>query len=168
MIFAAARLPLGAVRRVTTFGEMPARHILLVEDNGDDEALALRALQRVSETALIEVARDGAAALDRLLAKGAFAGARLPEVVLLDLQLPKLSGLDVLRAVRADGRARRVPVVVLTSSSEDRDIAASYDAGANGYVRKPVQFEAYLRAVAELGAYWLDLNESPVRAPGVR
>jgi two-component system, response regulator len=139
------------------------RFILLVEDNPDDEALALRALSKCEGVLRVEVARDGAEALDAVLGRGRFAGEDLPEVVLLDLKLPKLSGIDVLRRMRAEPRTEVVPVVVLTSSSEDRDIVDSYKAGANSYVRKPVDFEEFTKAVREVGHFWLAINESPNR-----
>lgn len=136
------------------------KYILLVEDNADDEALTLRALRRASVPAAVEVARDGVEALQRLGA------GRLPDVVLLDLKLPKLSGIDVLRAVRAEPRTRLLPVVVLTSSDEYEDILASYRAGANGYVRKPVDFEAFAAAVSDVARFWVQRCESPLRHRG--
>lgn len=144
---------------------MLPRYILLVEDNADDEALALRALGRCSAAVRVEVARDGAEAVAHLFGPR---DAPLPEVVLLDLKLPKLSGLDVLRRLRADPRTRCIPVVVLTSSGEDRDIVESYLAGANSYVRKPVDFEEFTRVVGEIGHFWVARNESPHRAVLVR
>jgi two-component system response regulator len=141
------------------------KYILLVEDNPDDEELALRALQRsVSGRARVEIARDGAEALEFVFSHGD----RLPEVVLLDLKLPKLSGIDVLRRLRADPRTRILPVVVLTSSSEDLDVIESYRAGANGYVRKPVDFDQFSRTVGDVGNFWIGLNESPNRPGRVR
>lgn len=137
------------------------KNILLVEDNPDDEALTLRALGRAAVPADIEVVRDGAEALARLATTS-----RLPDVVLLDLKLPKLSGIDVLRAVRADPRTQLLPVVVLTSSDEDEDVLASYRAGANGYVRKPVEFDAFATTVSELGRFWIQHVESPLRPRG--
>lgn len=142
------------------------KYILLVEDNADDEALALRALGKANTTVKVEVAHDGVEALDRVL--GERQAGRLPEVVLLDLKLPKLSGLDVLRRLRADPRTRTLPVVVLTSSGEDQDILDSYRAGANSYVRKPVDFEEFTRAVGEIGHFWLAVNESPHRTARAR
>jgi two-component system response regulator len=136
---------------------MADKTILLVEDNPDDEALTLRALRRHNIANDVRVARDGQEALDCLLAPGA----PLPQVVLLDLKLPKIDGLEVLRRIRADERARRVPVVVLTSSREEQDVVASYDLGANSYVRKPVDFERFVEAARQLGLYWLVLNEAP-------
>ena len=136
--------------------------ILLVEDNPDDEALTLRALKKNNILNDVVVARDGTEALDYLFARGAHAGRDvevLPQVMLLDLKLPKVDGLEVLREVRADERTRRLPVVVLTSSREDTDLVASYNLGANSYVRKPVDFAQFLDAVKQLGLYWLVLNE---------
>ena len=138
---------------------MTRKYILLVEDNPDDEALALRALVRSAVPADVLVARDGAEALERV--RGNLQ--RLPEVVLLDLKLPKLSGIDVLRRLRADPRTVLLPVVVLTSSNEDEDVLECYRAGANSYVRKPVDFDAFAAAVAELGRFWVNLSESPQR-----
>ena len=138
---------------------MTRKYILLVEDNPDDEALALRALVRSAVPVDVIVARDGAEALERVRANLL----RLPEVVLLDLKLPKLSGIDVLRRLRADPRTVLLPVVVLTSSNEDEDVLECYRAGANSYVRKPVDFDAFAAAVAELGRFWVNLAESPQR-----
>lgn len=142
-------------------GERVRKNILLVEDNPDDEALTLRALARAKVPADIEVVRDGAAALARLASTP-----RLPDLVLLDLKLPKLSGVDVIRAVRADPRTRLLPVVVLTSSDEDEDVLSSYRAGANSYVRKPVQFDAFASAVSDLGRFWIQHAQSPLRTRG--
>jgi CheY-like chemotaxis protein len=141
---------------------MAEKTILLVEDNPDDEALTKRALRMAKIANDIVVAHDGAEALDYLFGEGAFAGRdvlQVPAVVLLDLKLPKLSGLEVLQRVRADPRTRLVPVVVLTSSSEDEDMLRSYQSGANSYVRKPVEFGAFAHAVSQLGVYWLLLNQ---------
>ena len=138
--------------------------ILLVEDTATDEHLMLRALKKSSIGSSVVVARDGAEALDYILATGKHAGrlpSARPDLVLLDLKLPKLDGLDVLRHVRADARLRRLPVVVLTSSSEESDIAAAYELGANSYVRKPVDFTEFSQVVAVLGQYWLTINEYP-------
>jgi two-component system response regulator len=139
------------------------RTILLVEDNPDDEALTLRALRRNNIRNSITVVRDGAEALDWLFSRGAYAerdASVQPQVILLDLKLPKVSGLEVLRAVRDDPRTKRLPVVLLTSSKEDQDVAAGYDLGANSYVRKPVDFGEFAEAVRQLGLYWLMLNET--------
>ena len=138
--------------------------ILLVEDNPDDEALALRALKKSNLANEIAVARDGVEALDFLFCEGKFADrdpCELPVVVLLDLKLPKVDGLEVLKRIKNDERTRRLPVVILTSSSEERDIIDSYDFGANSYIRKPVDFNQFTEAVAQLGLYWLILNEVP-------
>jgi two-component system, response regulator len=141
--------------------------ILLVEDNPKDELLTLRALKKCNLANEIVVMRDGAEALDYLFAKGDFAGREvvdLPTVVLLDLKLPKIDGLEVLRQIRADERTRRLPVVILTSSDEEKDIIAGYELGANSYIRKPVAFGDFSKAVAELGRYWLITNEPPPMA----
>lgn len=139
--------------------------ILLVEDNRDDEELTIRALRKNNISNRVVVARDGAEALDVLFARGAHAGARAltPEVVLLDLNLPKVNGLEVLREVRGDARTRRLPVVILTSSAEERDLCEGYDRGANSYIRKPVDFAAFTEAVRHLGLYWLILNATAPR-----
>ena len=141
---------------------MGRKMILLVEDNPDDEALTLRALQKNNIGNRIVVVRDGAEALDFLFCQGNHAGRDpkdIPQVILLDLKLPKIDGLEVLRRLRADERTRLLPVVVLTSSKEEHDIANSYSTGANSYVRKPVDFNQFLEAVRQLGLYWLVLNE---------
>lgn len=131
--------------------------ILLVEDNAEDLELALRALRRNNLANRISVARDGAEAL-ALLRKP---GAQLPKVVLLDLKLPKLSGIEVLEAIRADERTRVLPVVVLTSSRESPDVRRCYELGVNSYIVKPVDFDAFVKAVAEVGLYWMLLNQPP-------
>jgi CheY-like chemotaxis protein len=141
-----------------------SRTILLVEDNPDDVELTLRAFARSKVLNEIVVARDGQEALDLLLGSPGAAGRELPvlpEVVLLDLKLPKVDGLEVLRRLRADERTRRLPVVVLTSSNEERDVVSSYDLGANSFVRKPVDFAQFVEAARQLGLYWLVLNEPP-------
>jgi two-component system, response regulator len=130
------------------------RTLLLVEDNPDDERLTLRALGRSNLTNPIQVARNGEEALQQV-----FSASPLPCVVLLDLKLPKIDGLEVLRQIRACDRTRYLPVVVLTSSSEDRDIIESYNLGANSYVRKPVEIDQFTEAVRQLGLYWALLNE---------
>jgi two-component system, response regulator len=138
--------------------------IFLVEDNSSDEELTLRALKRSNILNKVVVARDGAEALDYLFGKGAYADRDikdLPQVMLLDLNLPKVGGLDVLRAVRGDERTKLLPVVVLTSSKEDRDLASSYALGANSYIVKPVDFTQFAEAVRQLGIYWLVLNQRP-------
>jgi len=140
------------------------RVIMLVEDNPDDEALTVRALKKSKILNEVVVARDGVAALDYLFGEGAHAGRdtkEMPQVVLLDLKLPKLDGLGVLRRLRADDRTKLLPVVVLTSSNEERDRITSYGLGANSYVRKPVDFDQFVDAAAQLGLYWLVLNEGP-------
>jgi two-component system response regulator len=136
--------------------------ILLVEDNPNDEALTLRALKKSNIMNEVVVVRDGAEALDYLFARGAFEGrdvVELPQVVLLDLNLPKIGGLEVLRAIRADERTKLLPVVILTSSREDRDLVEGYASGANSYVVKPVDFIQFSDAVRQLGLYWLLLNQ---------
>lgn len=145
-----------------------AEPILLVEDNPDDRDLTLRVLRRHLLANEVVAVADGAEALDYLFATGAWAGrdeSRMARLVLLDLKLPKVSGLEVLSHIRADPRTRRLPVVILTSSAEEQDIVASYDRGANSYVRKPVVFGEFAEAVRQLGLYWLLLNEAPQRAP---
>ena len=140
--------------------------ILLVEDNPDDVDLTLRALSKGRVANDIVVARDGVEALDYLFGTGAYAGrdtTQTPTVILLDLKLPKVDGLEVLQRLRADPRTRRTPVVVLTSSDEEKDIISSYDLGANSYVRKPVDFTEFTKAVRELRLYWLLLNVPPPR-----
>jgi two-component system response regulator len=143
---------------------MSQRAILLVEDNADDEALTLRAFAKNKITNPVFVARDGQEALDYVFATGAHAGrdpAESPAVVLLDLKLPKLYGLAVLRRIRADERTRVLPVVILTSSKEEQDIIEGYRSGCNSYVRKPVDFDQFIDAARQLGLYWLLLNEPP-------
>jgi two-component system response regulator len=136
---------------------MKDKVILLVEDNPDDEALTKRAFAANNIHNEIHVARDGAAALEFLFADGGV----LPAVILLDLKLPKIDGLEVLRRVRADGRTKLLPVVILTSSAEEQDLIAGYSLGCNSYVRKPVDFDEFVRAASQLGLYWLLLNERP-------
>jgi two-component system, response regulator len=138
--------------------------ILLVEDNADDVELTLRAFRKSKILNEIVVVSDGVEALDYVFATGAHAGRdpqENPEVILLDLKLPKIAGLEVLRRLRADERTRRIPVVVLTSSNEERDILSSYDLGANSFVRKPVDFAQFVDAARQLGMYWLVMNEPP-------
>jgi two-component system response regulator len=144
---------------------MPAsKVILLVEDNVDDEVLAVRALKKNNVVNEVVVARDGVEALDYLFGTGTHAGRDLgvqPGVILLDLKLPKLDGLGVLQRIRADERTRRLPVVVLTSSKEQQDLLQSYGLGANSYIRKPVDFNQFTEAMRQLDLYWLVLNEAP-------
>jgi two-component system, response regulator len=138
--------------------------ILLVEDNPDDEALTLRALKKNNILNQVVVARDGAEALDYLFGAGKYTERDvnlLPQIVLLDLKLPKVDGLEVLRQLRADERTKLLPVVILTSSNEEQDRYRGYDLGANSYVRKPVDFNQFIEAVRQLGLYWLVLNERP-------
>ncbi len=139
--------------------------ILLVEDNPNDEELALHALKKNNLANHIHVARDGAEALEFIFGTGAYAGRQVkngPKVILLDLKLPKVDGLEVLRRVKADPHTRGIPVVVLTSSREERDIVESYQLGVNSYVTKPVDFGQFTEAVRTLGLYWLLLNQPPV------
>ena len=139
-----------------------AVEILLVEDSPEDLELALRALRKSKLTNRIQVARDGAEALEFIFGEGQHAGRRVehaPKVILLDLKLPKVDGLEVLRRVKADARTRSIPVVVLTSSKEQKDIVESYKLGVNSYIVKPVNFEGFAGAVQELGMYWLLLNQ---------
>lgn len=143
---------------------MRSRTILLVEDNADDEALTLRALKKSNVLNEVVVARDGVEALDYLFATGNFAGRDLndtPAVVLLDLKLPKVSGLEVLQKMRIEAATKLTPVVVLTSSKEEQDLFDSYGYGCNSYIRKPVNFDNFVTAISQLGMYWLVLNEPP-------
>lgn len=138
--------------------------ILLVEDNQDDEALTLRAFQRNKIHNPVVCVRDGQEALDWLFGEGTYAGRKLadrPAVVLLDLKLPKVDGLEVLRRVRANPATRLTPIVILTSSREDRDRLEGYSLGANSYIQKPVDFEQFVDSIRQLGLYWLVLNEPP-------
>lgn len=145
------------------------KNVLLIEDNPSDEKLTLRAFKKANIANDVQVVRDGAEALDYLFATGAYAGRdpnALPTVTLLDLNLPRISGLEVLRRIRADERTKRLPVVILTSSKEDEDIARGYELGANAYVRKPVDFGEFVQAAQTLGLFWLLLNEpAPARRP---
>jgi CheY-like chemotaxis protein len=148
---------------------MDDRIILLVEDNADDEALTLRALRKNNIKNEVIVAHDGVEALDYLFGTGSYQGRDvniLPQVTLLDLKLPKIDGLEVLRRLRADPRTKLLPVVILTSSNEEQDRLAGYDLGANSYVRKPVDFNQFIDAVRQLGLYWLILNEAPPGTQG--
>lgn len=143
---------------------MKNKILLLVEDNSDDEQLTIRALKKNNIMNDIFVARDGQEALDYLFNTGAFAGrdkAELPEVILLDLNLPKIGGLDVLKRIRSEEPTKLLPVVILTTSSEERDRIESYKLGANSYIQKPVDFEQFSEAIRQLGLYWLVLNRGP-------
>jgi two-component system response regulator len=142
---------------------MDTKIILLVEDNGDDELLTLRALKKNSIRNKVIIARDGVEALDYLFGTGAYSGRDLnimPQLILLDLKLPKIDGLGVLRRIRADERTKLLPVVILTSSNEERDRIQGYGLGANSYVRKPVDFNEFTEAARQLGLYWLVINEA--------
>lgn len=143
---------------------MDDKKILLVEDNPADEALTLRAFRKSSIVNEVVVARDGVEALDYLFGRGSYEGRdlhKMPVVILLDLKLPRIDGLEVLRRMRGDDRTRLLPVVILTSSNEEQDLISSYALGANSYVRKPVDFEQFADAVRQLGLYWMVLNEVP-------
>lgn len=147
---------------MTTDASVSSVDILIVEDNPDDLDLALGALRNHNIANRIQVARDGEQALDYLFARGSYAGRSeqdMPKVILLDLKLPKISGIEVLRAVKSGETTRRIPVVVLTSSREDRDLIETYDLGVNSYVQKPVSFVEFSEAVAKLGFYWMLLNQ---------
>lgn len=146
---------------------LSSKTILLVEDNPSDVALTRRALEKARIANLLVVAEDGQEALDYLLGSGPHAGrdtSNQPALTLLDLKLPKISGLDVLRRLRSEAVTRRLPVVILTSSDEEQDLARSYDLGVNSYIRKPVDFRQFAQAVEQLGLYWLLLNEPPPEA----
>lgn len=143
---------------------MAERTILLVEDNSDDEILTIRALKNNNIFNEVVVVRDGAEALDYLFCRGEYTDrdpGLLPQVVLLDLKLPKVDGLEVLRQIRANERTELLPVVILTSSKEEQDLINGYKLGANSYVRKPVNFDEFSEAIKQLGLYWLILNENP-------
>jgi two-component system response regulator len=143
---------------------MTVKPILLVEDNRDDELLTIRALKKNNFLNDVVVARDGQEALDYLFGEGAHAGrdpADWPQVVLLDLNMPRVDGLEVLRRIRGDQRTKLLPIIVMTSSKEDEDILQSYTRGANAYVRKPVDFREFTDAVKHLGLFWLLLNQAP-------
>ena len=138
--------------------------VLLVEDNPDDEELTIRGLRRAQLKNPIDVARDGQEALDYLFGTDEQPAKPAPIVILLDLKLPRVGGLEVLQRIRGEERTRRLPVVILTGSSEESDLVNGYDLGANSYVRKPIQFGAFASAVAQLGVYWLMLNQPPPSA----
>ncbi len=143
---------------------MKTKSILLVEDNPQDEMLILRALKKANVANGIDVVRDGQQALDYLFGRGEFSGrdsSDLPTVILLDIGLPRLSGLEVLERIRSDQRTRLVPVVILTSSDEEKDRLRSYESGANSFVRKPLEFSEFAATVARLGVYWVVTNEPP-------
>lgn len=143
---------------------MPEKVILLVEDNPDDEDLTIRALRQANVANEIEVVRDGNEAVEFLFCEGEYADrdpSIVPGLVLLDLKLPKLNGIEVLQRMRSDPRTKLIPVVILTSSSEDEDMIQSYESGANSYVRKPVGFADFADAVSQLGLYWMLLNQGP-------
>lgn len=145
---------------------MDNKMILMVEDNPDDEELTLRALKKNNIGNKVAVVRDGAEALDFLFCTGSYSQRdprEVPQVILLDLKLPKVDGLEVLRRIRADERTSLLPVVILTSSKEEQDMLEGYKLGANSYVRKPVDFNQFVEAVRQLGLYWLVLNEAPPR-----
>ena len=140
--------------------------ILLVEDNPHDLELALHALKKNNISNQIHIARDGVEALDFIFCRGIYADRHLstyPKVILLDLKLPKVDGLEVLRRIRGDERTKRLPVVIVTSSKQDKDLLDGYELGANSYVRKPIDFQEFAEAIKQLGNYWLQVNESPSR-----
>ncbi len=148
---------------------MNRRDILLVEDNPDDVELTLRAMRKFNIVNDITVVRDGVEALDYLFCTGPYAGrdqSLMPAIILLDLKLPRIDGLEVLRCIRADSRTKLIPVAILTSSKEESDISNGYQLGANSYVRKPVDFSQFAEAVRNLGLYWLMLNEPPPAKEG--
>lgn len=147
---------------------MNQTEILLVEDNPSDLKMTLHALREGKVANRIQVVRDGAEALEFIFCEGAFAARKMsdgPKVIMLDLKLPKVDGLEVLARIKADPRTKKIPVVILTSSKEQSDLAQSYDLGVNSYIVKPVNFEAFAKAVQELGMYWLLLNEPPTLEP---
>ena len=149
---------------------MTDKVILLVEDNSSDIGLTQRAFQKNGISNKLVIAEDGQEALDYLFGAGAHGGrnmAEMPVLILLDLKLPRIEGLEVLRRLRADSRTRRIPVVILTSSSEEQDVAAGYDLGTNSYIRKPVDFHQFADVIKQLGMYWLVINQAPPNgAPG--
>lgn len=133
--------------------------VLLVEDNPDDEELTIRGLKRANLANQVDVARDGQEAIDYLFGNAEQAPMPVPVLVLLDLKLPRVGGLEVLKRIRTEQRTKRVPVVILSSSTEDSDLIDGYDLGANSYVCKPIEFEAFATAIAQLGVYWLMINQ---------
>ena len=140
------------------------KRILLVEDNPDDVKLTLKALERERIANDLQIATDGVEAIDYLFAKGKFAGrdaSIMPQVILLDLKMPRMDGLEVLKRIRSDEKTKLLPVVILTTSNEDKDRIESYKLGANSYIRKPVDFKQFAEAVKQLGLYWLVINEAP-------
>ena len=141
--------------------------ILLVEDNPDDLDMTLRSLRKANLTNRIQTVRDGAEALDFIFCEGAYAARKIeniPKLILLDLKLPKIDGMEVLKRIKGDPRTRMIPIVVLTSSKEQNDVVASYNLGVNSYIVKPVNFETFVTAVQQLGMYWLVLNECPPKS----
>lgn len=149
---------------------MEEKYILLVEDNDDDIILTKRALEKNRIKNELKIVRDGAEALDFIFGKGRYEGRNtslLPTVILLDLKLPKIDGLEVLNILRSNELTKLLPIVILTSSKEEHDVIRSYTYGANSYIRKPVDFEQFIRAVQTLGLYWLILNESPVKTNSI-
>jgi two-component system response regulator len=143
-----------------------AASVLLVEDNRDDEELTLRALKRANLKNPVHVAHDGQEAIDYLFGTAEQASNAIPALIVLDLHLPRVGGLEILKRIRAHERTRRLPVVILTSSSEDEDMIQGYDSGANSYICKPIQFDKFTAAVAQLGVYWLIINEPAPAARG--
>jgi len=138
--------------------------ILLVEDNQEDAELTLRALKKHNLTNKVKVIPDGEEAMDYIFAEGEYAGREIsdrPRVIFLDLKLPKVSGIEILKRIKSDGRTKLIPVVVLTSSKEDKDLAVCYENGVNSYIVKPVDFDKFFKSVVELGLYWMVLNEAP-------
>jgi two-component system, response regulator len=154
--------------RKARMGETKAVEVLLVEDNSSDAELTLHALRKNKLADQIQLARDGEEALDFLFCRGAFSSRRFeraPTLVLLDLKLPKVDGLQVLRAVKSDPRTKAIPIIVLTSSKEERDLVASYRLGVNSYIQKPVSFRDFQDVVKQLGLYWILVNNTPPAAP---
>ena len=140
--------------------------ILLVEDNPQDAEMAIRALKKNNLANNVALVTDGVEALDFIFARGAYSARRIesgPKIVLLDLKLPKVNGLEVVKAVKSDERTKIIPVIALTSSSEEKDIIESYRLGVNSYIVKPVDFDKFVEAIKGLGYYWLLLNQSPIR-----